>query len=149
MPNSKSRAKVRRRDDVANRLDVDGRAGVTRRESLRGIGGACGQLTVPTVAEIGLQLLAEEEIVALDCCRCSSAHCCWAASSKRRFSMHVSCCEVVRARTKLGMAIAAKRPIIATTIIISTSVNPCFLEVNFFMTPFYIHGMNNCKERVK
>ena len=34
-------------------------------------------------------------------------------------------CDVVRARTKLGMAIAASRPMIATTIMISTRVNPC------------------------
>jgi hypothetical protein len=32
--------------------------------------------------------------------------------------------DVVRARTKLGMAIAANNPMIATTIMISTRVNP-------------------------
>src|SRR6516162_4779734 len=41
--------------------------------------------------------------------------------------MQAFICEVVRARTKLGIAIAAKRPMMATTIIISTSVKPALL----------------------
>ena len=41
--------------------------------------------------------------------------------------------EVVRARTKLGMAIAAKRPMMATTIIISTRVKPALFVVLIFI----------------
>jgi len=37
-------------------------------------------------------------------------------------------CEVARARTKLGIAIAASRPMMATTIIISTNVKPALRE---------------------
>ena len=38
--------------------------------------------------------------------------------------MHAFICEVARALMKLGIAIAAKRPMMATTIMISTSVKP-------------------------
>jgi hypothetical protein len=38
--------------------------------------------------------------------------------------MQALACEVARAFTKLGIAIAAKRPMMATTIMISTSVKP-------------------------
>src|ERR1700719_3724317 len=54
----------------------------------------------------------------------SKAHCCLAPSIWRRLLMQAFCWAVVRARTKLGMAIAANRPIMATTIMISTSVKP-------------------------
>ena len=40
---------------------------------------------------------------------------------------------VWRAFTKLGIAIAARRPMMATTIMISTSVKPAFLLVLVFM----------------
>src|SRR5581483_651931 len=63
----------------------------------------------------------------------SSAHCCLAPSIWRRLLMQAFCCEVVRARTKLGIAIAANRPMMATTIMISTSVNPCLREVFAFI----------------
>src|SRR5208337_3278020 len=66
----------------------------------------------------------------------------WAAASIwRRLLMQALACEVARAFTKLGIAIAAKRPIMATTIMISTRVKPalrmflvcfilfCFLSV--------------------
>src|SRR5258708_2619725 len=58
------------------------------------------------------------------CCLFSSAHC-WAAPSIwRRLLMHALAWEVVRALAKLGIAIAARRPMMATTIMISTSVKP-------------------------
>ena len=43
-------------------------------------------------------------------------------------SLHgrASAADVARARTKLGIAIAANKPMIATTIMISTSVKPAF-----------------------
>src|SRR6266480_756420 len=44
---------------------------------------------------------------------------------------------VVRALMKLGMAIAANRPIMATTIIISTSVKPLLRDVLVFIFLFY------------
>src|SRR5436309_2502427 len=47
--------------------------------------------------------------------------------------MQAFCCEVVRARTKLGMAMAANRPMMATTIMISTRVKPDLLEDLIFI----------------
>ena len=41
------------------------------------------------------------------------------------------CC--LRACTKLGIAIEASRPMMATTIMISTSVNPLLRELMFFI----------------
>src|SRR3954469_20268276 len=66
----------------------------------------------------------------------SSAHCCTAPSIWRRLLMQAFCCEVVRALMKLGMAIAANRPIMATTIIISTNVKPALRDVFVFMLSF-------------
>jgi len=43
--------------------------------------------------------------------------------------MHAFACEVARALIKLGIAIAAKRPMMATTIMISTNVKPAGLDV--------------------
>ena len=43
--------------------------------------------------------------------------------------MHAFFWEVVRARTKLGIAIAASNPMIATTIMISTRVKPALLDL--------------------
>ena len=40
---------------------------------------------------------------------------------------------VVRARTKLGMAMAANRPMMATTIMISTRVKPVLREERIFI----------------
>jgi hypothetical protein len=40
--------------------------------------------------------------------------------------MQALACELARAFTKFGIAIAARRPMMATTIIISTSVKPAF-----------------------
>src|SRR6266700_5020415 len=42
-------------------------------------------------------------------------------------------CEVLRALTKLGIAIAARRPMMATTIMISTSVKPALRDVLIFI----------------
>src|SRR5258708_27071215 len=71
--------------------------------------------------------------LAVLCCLFSNAHC-WAAPSIwRRLLMHALAWEVVRALTKLGIAIAARRPIMATTIMISTSVKPDLRVVLFFI----------------
>src|SRR5687767_15554911 len=59
-------------------------------------------------------------------CFFSSAHCSFAPSIWRRLLMHAFFWAVVRALTKLGIAIAARRPMMATTIMISTSVKPAF-----------------------
>src|SRR3974390_804420 len=59
----------------------------------------------------------------------SSAHCCLAPSIWRRLLMQALVCEVVRAFTKLGIAMAANRPMMATTIMISTRVKPALREV--------------------
>src|SRR5882724_3778415 len=66
----------------------------------------------------------------------SSAHCWIAPSTWRRLLMHAFFCAVVRALMKLGMAIAASRPIMATTIIISTSVKPLLRDVLIFIFVF-------------
>src|SRR5437763_14047710 len=60
-------------------------------------------------------------------CLFSSAHWSLAPSMMRRLFRIELSCEVVRALTKLGIAIAANSPIMATTIMISTSVKPAFL----------------------
>src|SRR6266478_4347449 len=70
---------------------------------------------------------------ALLCCLFSRAHS-WAAPSIwRRLLMHALACEVVRALTKLGIAMAARRPMMATTIMISTSVKPDLRIVFIFI----------------
>src|ERR1035437_1441090 len=69
----------------------------------------------------------------------SSARSLMAPSIWRRLLMQAFCCEVARALMKLGMAIAANRPIMATTIIISTRVKPALREVLFvFMFYFFV-----------
>jgi hypothetical protein len=55
---------------------------------------------------------------------------------------------VLRARTKFGMAIAASRPMIATTIMISTSVKPALREVFVFMFVFFLYSGVNLAEAV-
>src|SRR5437773_5569317 len=74
----------------------------------------------------------------------SSAHCWIAPSTWRRLLMHAFFCEVVRALMKLGMAIAANRPIMATTIMISTNVKPDWRAALFFiLTLFFLYcGVN-------
>ena len=69
----------------------------------------------------------------VEVCRFSNAHCCLAPSTWRRLLMQAFCWAVVRARTKLGMAIAASNPMMATTIMISTSVKPALREMFFFI----------------
>ena len=57
---------------------------------------------------------------------------------------------VVLACTKFGIAIAAKRPMIATTIIISTSVKPPVFLVSFIevlLYPFRVFFYENPKKR--
>src|SRR5215831_6197586 len=54
----------------------------------------------------------------------SRAHCSFAPSIWRRLLIHAFFCAVPRAFTKLGIAMAASNPMIATTIMISTSVKP-------------------------
>src|SRR5216683_7263879 len=56
----------------------------------------------------------------------------------RRLLMQAFICEVVRALMKLGMAIAAKRPMMATTIMISTNVKPLLRDVLIFILTFYL-----------
>ena len=59
--------------------------------------------------------------------------------------MQEFCCEVVRARAKLGIAMAANKPMMATTIMISTSVNPDFFDLSSFITAVdlsYSGGLN-------
>ena len=73
----------------------------------------------------------------------SSAHCWIAPSICRRLLMHAFFCEVVRALMKLGMAIAANRPIMATTIMISTNVKPDVRVVLCFILFFFLYcGVN-------
>src|SRR6266571_1283287 len=74
----------------------------------------------------------------------SSAHCWIAPSICRKLLMQAFFCEVVRARMKLGMAIAANRPIMATTIMISTNVKPDLREVLIFILciVFLLCGVN-------
>src|ERR1700683_5438886 len=59
----------------------------------------------------------------------SNAHSLMAASIWRRLLMQALACDVARARMKLGIAIAANRPMMATTIMISTNVKPALREV--------------------
>src|SRR2546430_1657290 len=68
----------------------------------------------------------------------SNAHCCTAPSIWRRLLMQAFACETVRARTKLGIAIAARRPMMATTIMISTRVKPDSFVVLIFITTFAV-----------
>src|ERR1039457_629998 len=70
----------------------------------------------------------------------------WTALSIwRKLLMQAFFCDCVRARTKLGIAIAARRAMMATTIIISTSVKPDAREVLFFILAFVFlfRGVNS------
>src|SRR5664280_3931982 len=60
--------------------------------------------------------------------------------------MQALACEVARAFTKLGMAMAAKRPIMATTIMISTNVKPALRMVLVFFI-FYFSFLLMRRER--
>src|SRR6267142_558380 len=53
---------------------------------------------------------------------------CWMAESIcRMLLMQAVACDLARECTKLGMAMAANKPMMATTIIISTNVKPAWL----------------------
>src|ERR1022692_2193509 len=61
----------------------------------------------------------------------------WVAPSIwRRLLIQAFFCDCVRARTKLGIAIAASKPMMATTIMISTNVKPDLWDVLFFILFF-------------
>src|SRR5215471_7110514 len=55
-------------------------------------------------------------------------------------------CDPLRALAKFGIAMAAKRPIIATTIIISTSVKPAFLEGLIFIPLLTFQSQRRCEQ---
>src|SRR5690349_2449962 len=69
----------------------------------------------------------------------SSAHCCLPPSIWRRLLMQVFFWAELRAFTKFGMAMAASRPMMATTIMISTSVKPALRVVVVFIC-FVFYG---------
>src|SRR5438445_11719778 len=76
-------------------------------------------------------------------CLNSRAHCCSAPSIWRRLLMQEFFCAVVLALMKLGIAIAANRPIMATTIMISTRVKPPLRVVFLFILNFsFYYGVN-------
>jgi len=64
----------------------------------------------------------------------SKAYCCMAESNCRRLLMQALACDMPRAFTKLGIAIPASKPIMETTIMISSNVNPDLLDTLFFMS---------------
>src|SRR5258708_37759614 len=68
----------------------------------------------------------------------SSAQVCFAPSIWRRLLMHAFCCAFKRARTKLGIAMVASNPMMATTIMISTSVKPAARECLFFIRLIFL-----------
>src|SRR5580658_8258268 len=71
------------------------------------------------------------------CWPVSSAHSLTAAVIWRMLLMQAFCCEVARAFTKLGIAMAASKPIMATTIMISTRVKPA-LRDDLFLFMFQL-----------
>src|SRR5947199_3463498 len=77
----------------------------------------------------------------------SNAHCSLAPSIWRRLLMHALVWAVVRAFTKFGIAMAASNPMIATTIMISTSVKPAVLCVLICIANLSVYlferGVNN------
>src|SRR5687767_8380398 len=75
----------------------------------------------------------------------SRAHCSLAPSTWRRLLIQAFFWAVVRALTKLGIAIAARRPMMATTIMISTRVKPALRELRIFILFFLpFSGGVNC-----
>src|SRR5581483_6366761 len=76
--------------------------------------------------------------VVLGGCLFSKAHCCFVLSIWRRLLMQAFVWDEVRARMKLGIAMAASRPIMATTIIISTSVKPARDLLSFITTVTFL-----------
>src|SRR5579884_1938578 len=77
-------------------------------------------------------------------CPVSSAHSLMAPSTWRRLLMQALACEVARALMKLGIAIAANRPMMATTIMISTSVKPALrVGLVVFMFCLFVCGVDD------
>ena len=70
------------------------------------------------------------------------ANCSFAPSIWRRLLMHAFFCAVWRAFTKFGIAMAASNPMMATTIMISTSVKPDFrfvlIRIVWFVSIFFL-----------
>ena len=55
--------------------------------------------------------------------------------------MHTPCCDVVRTRVMLGIAIVANNPIIMATIMTSINVNPARFSSLVIFSPFSIAPM--------
>src|SRR5262245_18166155 len=73
----------------------------------------------------------------------SKAQVCTAPSICLRFAMHALFWLFSRALMKFGTAIAANKPMMATTIMISTNVNPDFRDVlTFILLTFLACGVN-------
>src|ERR1017187_1203987 len=89
--------------------------------------------------------MAAKETAAVEACLLSNAQVWTAPSIWRRLLMQAFFWDCVRARTKLGIAIAARRPMMATTIMISTRVKPALREVLFFILAyvFLSRGVNS------
>src|SRR5579871_4792300 len=68
----------------------------------------------------------------------SKAQVCFAPSIWRRLLMQALCWALRRARTKLGIAIVASKPMMATTIMISTRVKPPARLVLFFIVSTFL-----------
>jgi len=70
-------------------------------------------------------------------------YCCVALSICLRLPMQALARDDSRAETKFGIAIASRMPMIRTTIMISTRVNPAFLlwgRKNFMRNSFFGNG---------
>ena len=63
----------------------------------------------------------------------------------RMLLMQAFCCEVARAFTKLGIAMAASKPMMATTIIISTSVKPALRDCFMFFILLYVLSVSELR----
>src|SRR5436190_10468 len=83
-------------------------------------------------------------------CLVSNAHSCLAPSIWRRLLMQAFVWDAVRAFTKLGTAIEARRPTMATTIMISTRVKPALREIWHFITNFPLFDLRRerCNRRI-
>src|SRR5579883_2408281 len=84
--------------------------------------------------------------VAVEVALVSSAHCCLAPSIWRRLLIQAFCCAELRAFTKLGIAMAANRPMMATTIMISTRVKPDLLDLLILILALYCLSVHSRRE---
>src|SRR5271170_2595779 len=75
----------------------------------------------------------------------SSANSLAAASIWRRLLMQALACEVARAFTKFGIAMAARRPMMATTIMISTSVKPALRMFFIVFICYFLSFLMRCE----